>query len=105
MNLRVFDDADGVMNRSVMDVDGDILVISQFTLYASTKKGNRPSYIKAAKPEISVPLYEKFLERLENILGKPVKKGIFGADMEVTIVNDGPVTILIDTKNQDKSHP
>ena len=101
VNLRVFDDADGVMNRSVMDVDGDILVISQFTLYASTKKGNRPSYIKAAKPEISVPLYEKFLERLENILGKPVKKGIFGADMEVTIVNDGPVTILIDTKNRE----
>ena len=101
MNLRVFDDADGVMNRSVLDVDGDILVISQFTLYASTKKGNRPSYIKAAKPEISVPLYEKFLERLENILGKPVKKGIFGADMEVTIVNDGPVTILIDTKNRE----
>ena len=99
VNLRVFDDADG--NRSVMDVDGDILVISQFTLYASTKKGNRPSYIKAAKPEISVPLYEKFLERLENILGKPVKKGIFGADMEVTIVNDGPVTILIDTKNRE----
>ena len=98
---RIFDDADGVMNRSVLDVDGDILVISQFTLYASTKKGNRPSYIKAAKPEISVPLYEKFLERLENILGKPVKKGIFGADMEVTIVNDGPVTILIDTKNRE----
>ena len=101
VNLRVFDDADGVMNRSVLDVDGDILVISQFTLYASTKKGNRPSYIKAARPEISVPLYEKFLERLENILGKPVKKGIFGADMEVTIVNDGPVTILIDTKNRE----
>ncbi len=101
VNLRVFDDADGVMNRSVLDVDGDILVISQFTLYASTKKGNRPSYIKAAKPEISVPLYEKFLERLENILGKPVKKGIFGADMKVSIVNDGPVTIIIDTKNRE----
>ena len=82
VNLRIFDDADGVMNRSVLDVDGDILVISQFTLYASTKKGNRPSYIKAAKPET-------------------VKKGIFGADMEVTIVNDGPVTILIDTKNRE----
>ena len=89
------------MNLSVRDVDGDILVISQFTLYASTRKGNRPSYIKAARPEISIPLYEKFLLRLENILGKPAKKGIFGADMKVTIVNDGPVTILIDTKNRE----
>lgn len=101
VNLRIFDDDSGVMNLSVRDVDGDILVISQFTLYASTKKGNRPSYIKAARPEISIPLYEKFLLRLENILGKPVKKGIFGADMKVTIVNDGPVTILIDTKNRE----
>lgn len=101
VNLRVFDDEDGIMNRSVLDVDGEILVISQFTLYASTKKGNRPSYTKAAKPDISIPLYEKFLERLENILGNPVKKGIFGADMEVTIINDGPVTILIDTKNRE----
>ena len=89
------------MNLSVRDVDGDILVISQFTLYASTRKGNRPSYIKAARPEISIPLYEKFLQRLENILGKPVKKGIFGANMRVTIVNEGPVTILIDTKNRE----
>ena len=95
------DDDSGVMNLSVRDVDGDILVISQFTLYASTRKGNRPSYIKAARPEISIPLYEKFLQRLENILGKPVKKGIFGANMRVTIVNEGPVTILIDTKNRE----
>ena len=101
VNLRIFDDDSGVMNLSVRDVDGDILVISQFTLYASTRKGNRPSYIKAARPEISIPLYEKFLLKLENILGKPVKKGIFGADMKVTIVNDGPVTILIDTKNRE----
>ena len=90
VNLRIFDDD-----------SGDILVISQFTLYASTRKGNRPSYIKAARPEISIPLYEKFLQRLENILGKPVKKGIFGANMRVTIVNEGPVTILIDTKNRE----
>lgn len=101
VNLRIFDDDSGVMNLSVRDVDGDILVISQFTLYASTRKGNRPSYIKAARPEISIPLYEKFLQRLENILGKPVKKGIFGANMRVTIVNEGPVTILIDTKNRE----
>ena len=101
VNLRIFDDADGVMNLSVKDIGGDILVISQFTLFASTKKGNRPSYIKAAKPEISIPIYEKFLERLENILGKQVKKGIFGADMKVYIVNEGPVTILIDTKNRE----
>lgn len=101
VNLRIFDDEDGVMNRSVLDVNGEILVISQFTLYASTRKGNRPSYIRAARPEISVPLYEKFIDTLENILGKRVKKGIFGADMKVTIVNDGPVTILIDTKNRE----
>ena len=101
VTLRVFDDTEGVMNLSITDIDGDILVISQFTLFASTKKGNRPSYIKAAKPEISIPVYEKFLERLENIFGKQVKKGIFGADMKVTIINDGPVTILIDTKNKE----
>lgn len=101
VNLRIFDDNDGVMNKSVLDIDGDILVISQFTLFASTRKGNRPSYIRAAKPDISIPVYEKFLTTLENILGKQVKKGIFGADMNVTIVNDGPVTILIDTKNKE----
>lgn len=101
VNLRIFDDKDGVMNKSVLDVNGDILVISQFTLYASTRKGNRPSYVKAARPEISEPLYEKFIDTLENILGKRVKKGIFGADMKVTIVNDGPVTIIIDTKNRE----
>ena len=101
VNLRIFDDDNGVMNRSVMDIGGDILVISQFTLYASTRKGNRPSYIRAAAPGISVPLYEKFLTVLENILGKQVKKCIFGADMKVTIVNDGPVTIIIDTKNRE----
>lgn len=101
VNLRIFDDNDGVMNKSVLDIDGDILAISQFTLFASTRKGNRPSYIRAAKPDISIPVYEKFLTTLENILGKQVKKGIFGADMKVTIVNDGPVTILIDTKNKE----
>lgn len=101
VNLRIFDDNDGVMNKSVLDIGGDILVISQFTLFASTRKGNRPSYIRAAKPDISIPVYEKFLTTLENILGKQVKKGIFGADMKVTIVNDGPVTILIDTKNKE----
>ncbi|HIZ86417.1 MAG TPA: D-tyrosyl-tRNA(Tyr) deacylase [Candidatus Coprenecus stercoravium] len=98
VNLRIFDDENGVMNKSILETGGDILVISQFTLYASTRKGNRPSYIKAAAPEIAVPLYGKFLERLENILGKQVKKGIFGADMKVSIVNEGPVTIIIDTK-------
>ena len=96
--MRIFDDADGVMNLSVKDVDGDILVVSQFTLYASTVKGNRPSYIKAAKPEVAVPLYEKFLIMLEEQLGKPVKKGIFGADMKVGLLNDGPVTIIVDSK-------
>lgn len=101
VNLRIFDDENGIMNLSVKDVGGDILVISQFTLFASTKKGNRPSYIKAARPEISVPLYEKFLKSLELILGKQVKKGIFGADMKVAIVNEGPVTIIIDTKNKE----
>ena len=96
--MRIFDDADGVMNLSVRDVDGEVLVVSQSTLYASTVKGNRPSYIKAAKPEVAIPLYEKFLMRLEEHLGKKVGKGIFGADMKVSLLNDGPVTIIVDSK-------
>lgn len=96
--MRIFDDADGVMNLSVRDVDGEILAVSQFTLYASTVKGNRPSYIKAAKPDVAIPLYEKFIRRLEEHLGKPVGRGIFGADMKVGLLNDGPVTIIVDSK-------
>lgn len=96
--MRIFDDADGVMNLSVKDVNGEILAISQFTLYASTVKGNRPSYIKAAKPDVAIPLYEKFLSALEAELGKPVGRGIFGADMKVSLLNDGPVTIIVDSK-------
>ena len=101
VNMRIFDDADGVMNRSVLDVDGEILVVSQFTLHASTKKGNRPSYIKAAKPDISIPLYEKFCTELSLALGKPVKTGVFGADMQCALINDGPVTIFMDSKNKE----
>ena len=100
VNLRIFDDAEGVMNVSLKDVDGEILLISQFTLHASTKKGNRPSYIKAAKPDIAIPLYEKFIQAIELNLGKKIKTGEFGADMLVEILNNGPVTILIDTKNR-----
>ena len=96
--MRIFDDENGVMNLSVMDVDADVLAVSQFTLYASTVKGNRPSYIKAAKPDVAVPLYEKFLQKLEAHLGKKIGKGIFGADMKVSLVNDGPVTIIVDSK-------
>ncbi len=99
--LRIFDDHDGVMNLSISEIDGEILSISQFTLHAKTKKGNRPSYIKAAKPEISVPLYNAFNQLLEKELGKPVATGEFGADMQVSLVNDGPVTIIIDTKNKE----
>lgn len=99
--IRIFDDENGVMNRCVKDIDGEILAVSQFTLHASTKKGNRPSYIKAAKPEIAVPLYEKFLLQLEVDLGKKVQKGIFGADMKIDLCNDGPVTILMDSKNKE----
>ena len=99
--LRIFNDAQGVMNLSVMDKDGEILVISQFTLHASTKKGNRPSYVRAARPEQAVPLYEKFIGVLQRSLNKKVGTGVFGAHMEVSLVNDGPVTILIDTKNRE----
>ena len=101
INLRIFNDENGVMNVSVKDINGDILVVSQFTLHASTKKGNRPSYIKASKPEIAIPLYEKFLQQIKNDLGKNVGAGIFGADMKVDLCNDGPVTIVIDTKNKE----
>lgn len=100
-NLRIFDDADGVMNRSVKDVDGELLVVSQFTLYASVKKGNRPSYIRAAKPDVAIPLYESFCETMSLQAGREVKTGVFGADMKVSLLNDGPVTIVIDTKNKD----
>jgi D-tyrosyl-tRNA(Tyr) deacylase len=99
-NLRIFNDAEGVMNVSVKDDGGDILVVSQFTLHASTRKGNRPSYIKASKPDFAIPMYERFLSLLEMVLGKTVKRGEFGADMKVALVNDGPVTIIIDTKNR-----
>lgn len=100
-SLRVFDDENGVMNKSIKDVNGDILVVSQFTLMASTKKGNRPSYIKAAKPDISIPLYEQFCKDLSLAIGKPVSTGEFGADMKVELLNNGPVTICMDTKNKE----
>ena len=100
-HLRIFADENQVMNKSVKDIDGEILVVSQFTLHASTKKGNRPSYIKAAKPEIAIPLYESFITQMELELGKKVQTGQFGADMKVGLVNDGPVTIIIDTKNKE----
>ncbi|ATA72746.1 MULTISPECIES: D-aminoacyl-tRNA deacylase [Capnocytophaga] len=101
VNMRIFDDQNGVMNLSVKDIDGEIITVSQFTLHASTKKGNRPSYIKAAKPIISVPLYEQFVEQLTSDLGKTIGTGVFGADMQVSLCNDGPVTIIVDTKNKE----
>lgn len=101
VNLRVFDDAQGVMNLSIKDAGGDILLISQFTLQAATAKGNRPSYIKAAPPAIAIPIYEKLIGKLEEDLGKGIQTGKFGADMKVTIINDGPVTILMDSKNRE----
>lgn len=101
VNLRIFNDENGIMNVSVKDINGEVLVVSQFTLHASTKKGNRPSYIKASKPEFAIPMYEKFLTQLSNDLGKPVGSGIFGADMKVELLNDGPVTIVIDSKNKE----
>lgn len=102
LNMRIFDDANGVMNLSVNDVSGSVLIISQFTLFASTKKGNRPSYIRAARPEVAIPLYETFIFQVtEQLYSSDVKTGIFGAHMKVTSVNDGPVTILIDTKNKE----
>ena len=101
VRLRVFSDADGVMNRSVREIQGGVLVVSQFTLFASTKKGNRPSYSRAARPEVAIPIYEAFLLRLGGDLGQPAQAGQFGADMAVALVNDGPVTILIDSKNRE----
>jgi D-tyrosyl-tRNA(Tyr) deacylase len=100
-NLRIFGDENGVMNLSLKDIDGDMIVVSQFTLHALTKKGNRPSYIKASKPEIAIPLYEGFITQMETELGKKVQTGQFGADMKVSLLNDGPVTIVIDTKNKE----
>ncbi|MEI7959671.1 MAG: D-aminoacyl-tRNA deacylase [Chitinophagaceae bacterium] len=101
VNMRIFDDAEGVMNLSLKEVNGDLLLVSQFTLHASTKKGNRPSYIAAAKPDIAIPLYEAFIQQLQLELGKAIGTGIFGADMKVQLLNDGPVTILVDSKNKE----
>ncbi len=101
VHMRIFDDTDGVMNQSVQAIDGSILLISQFTLYAATRKGNRPSYIAAAKPEIAIPIYEQMILQLTKDLGKPIATGQFGADMKVALINDGPVTIMIDSKNKE----
>lgn len=100
-NLRIFPDEDGVMNVSLKEADGEVILVSQFTLHANTKKGNRPSYIKAAKPDVAIPLYEDFIKTLQNTLEKPIQTGEFGADMKVSLVNDGPVTIIIDSKNKE----
>lgn len=101
VNLRIFDDKEGVMNLSVQDVKGDLIIVSQFTLHASMKKGNRPSYIRASKPDFAVPMYQKFIKKTEEILGKKVGTGVFGAMMDVELINDGPVTIIIDSKQKD----
>lgn len=101
LKLRIFNDSEGIMNLSLMDINGEILIISQFTLHASTKKGNRPSYIKAAKPEVAIPLYQNFIKKIGSLLGKEVATGEFGADMQVKLLNDGPVTIIIDTKQKE----
>jgi D-tyrosyl-tRNA(Tyr) deacylase len=101
VNLRIFNDENGVMNLGIKEVNGDVLLVSQFTLHASTKKGNRPSYIKASKPETAIPMYEKMIKQLETDLGKKIQTGIFGADMKVRLLNDGPVTIVIDSKNKE----
>jgi len=101
IGMRVFGDENGMMNKALADVSGDILLISQFTLFAATKKGNRPGFTRAARPDVAIPLYEKMIEKLSALLGKKVKTGIFGADMKIALLNDGPVTILIDTKNKE----
>ncbi|GGW39740.1 D-aminoacyl-tRNA deacylase [Arenibacter certesii] len=101
VNLRIFNDAEGIMNQSLLQQDGELIVVSQFTLHAATKKGNRPSYLKAAKPDTAIPLYERFIAQIEKDLGKKVGAGVFGADMKVALLNDGPVTIQIDTKNKE----
>lgn len=101
VKMRIFNDENGVMNLSLQDIDGEALVISQFTLHASTRKGNRPGYIKAARPEVAIPLYEEFIREFEKILGKKVGSGVFGADMKISLLNDGPVTIVLDSKNKE----
>jgi D-tyrosyl-tRNA(Tyr) deacylase len=101
INLRIFNDQEGIMNLSLKDINGDLLIVSQFTLYGSTQKGNRPSYIRASKPTVAIPIYEKMIKQLESDLGKHIQTGVFGADMQVELVNDGPVTIIVDTKQKE----